>query len=196
MLLALMFTLARMASAAWVGAAVLFVVVAVDQTRHLSPPKSETPQPAEVVPAAGEGSGGTAELTVPQRRRLVADLALRRFDFYYQAGGVLLGVSLLSSLGLRRRYLKASRWLFVIVFLGGASALLAYDYWKVYPPLRQFTATIVAQPQDEPGPTFTALHQQSMQVNSIQLLLTLLGSLLLCLPGSRPELASVDFRES
>ena len=183
---ALMFALARMASAAWVGAAALFVVVAVTQTTYLMP-KSSDGAPASVEETSIGGPLPPLQLDALQRKHVIAVLALQRFPFYYWAGGGLLGVSLLSSAFLRRKYLKASRWAFVMLFLMGAGGLLAYDYQYVYKPLAGMTLKTAINPGAEVESAFATMHEHSKQVNGAQLVLTFLASLLLCLPGTRPE---------
>ncbi len=163
---ALMFAVARMASAAWVGAAVLFVFVAVKQT------KTYMPESGAVDPA---------------RDRLVAELALQRFPLYYQTGAILVGGALFCASGLSRRYLKHSRWLLVMAFLAGAAALMAYDWFNVYKPLEAIMQRTIADPAGPKDPAFETLHRHSEVVNAAQVLLTFFASLCLCLPGTRPE---------
>lgn len=183
---ALMFALARMASAAWVGAAVLFVVVAINQTRYFSPPKEASNAPSAYETDAAQ-LPPHLRLDNLQRKHVVAEMALVRFPLYYYAGGSLLGISLFSAAFLRRRYLKASRWSLVMLLLLSAGAFLAYDWQKVYKPLHWMTQRAAANPAEEVDPLFETLHEHSKQVNGAQLLLTFLASLLLCLPGTRPE---------
>jgi hypothetical protein len=64
---------------------------------------------------------------------------------------------------------------------------MAYDWQKVYQPLRAMTENMAKDPAAEPDPMFTTLHEHSKQVNAAQLALTLLASFFLCLPGTRPE---------
>jgi hypothetical protein len=180
----LMFALARMASAAWIGAAVLFVVVAVTQTKHFSP--QEAKGGGEATYAAGI-LVPPPQLDAPLRKHVVAQMALLRFPFYYWAGGILLGLSWVSAVFLRGTYLKTSRWLLVMLFLSGACGLLAYDWQNVYRPLESLTEKIASDPSAEPDPMFGTLHEHSKQVNGAELALTFLASLLLCLPGTRPE---------
>ncbi|OAI51767.1 hypothetical protein AYO47_06825 [Planctomyces sp. SCGC AG-212-M04] len=180
----MMFALARMASAAWVGAAVLFVVVAVTQTKHFSPKEAEGA--TESTDAAGT-LVPPAQLDAQLRKHVVAQMALLRFPFYYWAGGILLSVSWVSAVFLRGTYLKASRWLLVMLFLSGACGLMAYDWHRVYRPLQEMTAKMANDPSAEPDPMFATLHEHSKQVNGAELALTFLASLLLCLPGTRPE---------
>jgi hypothetical protein len=180
----MMFALDRMASAAWVGAAVLFVVVAVTQTKHFSP--KEPDRAAESTDAAGT-LVPPPPLDAQLRKQVVAQMALLRFPFYYWAGGILLSVSFVSSIFLRGTYLKASRWLLVMLFLTAACGAMAYDWQKVYQPLQAMTEKMAKDPDAEPDPMFATLHEHSKQVNAAQLALTLLASLFLCLPGTRPE---------
>jgi len=203
MMFALMFALARMASAAWVGAAVLFVLVAVDQTNYIkqSPgffvEKAAAPVAEQLAPAA---SGTPARAAVPVsedgKTRLVAQFAERRFRLYYYTGATLLGLAWVSTLFLRRRYLKASRWLLVMVFLTGAAAMMGYDWLKVYQPLQSKNLQIMENPQVADDGEFQALHEHSRMVNSAQLLMSLLGSLFLCLPGTRPEQRTMLIQQS
>ena len=198
---ALMFALARMASAAWVGAAVLFVIVAVDQTLYVKDSsdffleKVEAEPPA---PTSGEGatpqSAETPSTVLKSvsvdkntRTRLNAQFAARRFRLYYYTGGALIGLAWISSLFLRRRYLKASRWMLVMVFLSGAAGMIAYDWLKVYRPLQGWNLTIMDKPEVVDDTRFQTLHEHSRMVNGAQVLLTLMASLLLCLPGTRPD---------
>ena len=192
---ALMFALARMASAAWVGAAVLFVIVSVSQIRHFDPQRAEPAAAAPEESNAGEKLPPHLQLDTLQRKHVIAQLALLRFPFYYETGAVLLGVSLFSAAFLRRTYLKASRWTFVMVFLMGACGFLAYDWQNVYQPLRHITQKIANDPAAEVDPLFQTLHEHSKQVNGAQLVLTFLASLLMCLPGTRPEPSIVFVKE-
>lgn len=189
---ALMFALARMASAAWVGAAVLFVIVAVDQTKYI---KSDD-LIVEMEPAADAGAATEAEpkalAVAPDiKTRLIAQFARRRFELYYVTGGILIGVAWFSSLFLRRRYLKASRWMLVMVFLSGAAGMMAYDWRAVYGQLKAENELILRNPQVAEDGKFQTLHEHSKMVNGAELLLTFVGSLLLCLPGTRPEQPTV-----
>ena len=121
------------------------------------------------------------------KTRLVAQFAELRFRLYYYTGATLVGLAWFSSLFLRRRYLKASRWVLVMVFLSGAAGMMAYDWVKVYRPLRGKNFQIMENPQVVDDGEFKTLHEHSRMVNGVQVLLTLLGSLFLCLPGTRPE---------
>jgi hypothetical protein len=198
---ALMFALARMASAAWVGAAVLFVVVAIDQAKYVKesdsffiekvPANAPITPPTEATPPADGEQPPVVMNLVPVgkdvRIRLNAQFAERRFRLYYYTGFSLVGLAWFSSLFLRRRYLKASRWVLVMMFLSGAAGMMAYDWLKVYRPLRIMNFTIMDKPEVADDTGFQTLHQHSSMVNGAQVLLTLLGSLFLCLPGTRPD---------
>ncbi|QDT57376.1 hypothetical protein Pan44_54450 [Caulifigura coniformis] len=188
MIHAFMFALARMSSAAWIGAAVLFVIVAVDQTNFYKPPKPLDDAAAQLT---AESSDVVPPNDLPTddsvRRQIVARLAIERFPHYYATGSLLLGISFVSSLFLRRRYLKASRWALVMLFLIGAGGMMAYDYYEVFVPLNKLTLKVLENPSNEFTVEFDLLHQHSKMINAAQLLLTFLASFLLCMPGTRPE---------
>jgi hypothetical protein len=189
---ALMFALARMASAAWVGAAVLFVAVAIKQTIYYTPPEPGEVEDrpvalAPVTPARDNDPPSDRQL----RNQIVARLALMRFPFYYYTGAGLLGTAFVSSFFLRRRYLKYSRWMIVMVCLAAACGMLGYDRLKVYPQLAGMTDHRISYPELERNPEFDTLHWHSELVNGSQLLLTFVASFLLCLPGTRPDSPSI-----
>jgi hypothetical protein len=194
-----------MASAAWVGAAVLFVIVAIDQTKYikespdffLETSLASAPASPETAPQPSAGTDAEAPpatkipVDADGRTRLVAQFAGRRFDLYYLTGGILVGLAWFSSLFLKRRYLKASRWMLVMIFLTGAAGMMAYDYRQVYGQLKVKNEQILKNPQVAEDGQFQTLHEHSKMVNGAQVLLTLLGSLFLCLPGTRPDQPTV-----
>jgi glucan phosphoethanolaminetransferase (alkaline phosphatase superfamily) len=99
-------TVARFASAAWVGAAVLFVITAVREVRH---------------PLFDSATKDT--------------LALLRFSAYYAFGFVLvsvaLGATILALFGRpKRRRIVAAAWLLVLTLV-----LMAADFVAIYLPI-------------------------------------------------------------
>lgn len=212
---ALMFALARMASAAWVGAALLFVMVAVKQTDYIRSDEFALEETANMVDASGPtasdssapdesgvarqaaaaGPSGRPDLKADAKTKLIAHLAGPRFPLYYVTGATLVGLSWFASLFLRRRYLKFSRWVLVMMFLTSAAGMMAYDWQKVYKPLNALNADIIKNPQVTEEGQFETLHRHSMLVNGVQVLLTLLASLCLCLPGTRPEQPTILMKQ-
>jgi len=184
MIHAFMFALARMSSAAWVGAAVLFVVVGVDQTRFYKGGDSSNAPAAQSTEESPPKDLPSDPLI---RKQIVARLAVERFPHYYTAGSALLGVSFVSSFFLRRRYLKASRWSLVMLFLLAAGGMMAYDYFNVFIPLNDMTLKVLENPANEHPSEFDTLHQHTEMINAAELVLTFLASFLLCMPGTRPE---------
>ncbi len=98
----------RLASAAWVGAAVLFVIIAVREVRH---------------PGFDSATKDT--------------LALLRFPAYYAGGFVLISaalagtfVALLGRTKGQRRSVLAAAWLLLLVLV-----LLVADYFAIYLPI-------------------------------------------------------------
>jgi hypothetical protein len=141
-------TITRFASAAWVGAAVLFVINGVQQTT----------------------SGKFESMTTDQ-------LVLLRFPAYYLMGFILVGLSLLgavlsgSEISLRQRRM-------LIVLFGLSLVIMLFDYLLVYLPL----AEMITPPGKARTQGFQTLHKWSMRVNSIDLLLVMIGSLTACWP--------------
>jgi len=155
--------LARFCSAAWVGAATLFVVVAIRQ------------------------------VTSRQFATEVTDrLVLLRFPPYYLFGFVLLGTSLLATLGGGSLLRCRGRWITIGVSLALALALMAGDYIGIYQPL----ARLITPPGSSRPPEFERLHRLSEIINSVELLLVLGAALLLSWPAkaceSHGELVALD----
>jgi len=98
---------ARVGVAAWVGAAVLFVVV------------------------------GVREVTSPHFSSEVRDhLAAVRFPAYYVCGATLIGVAWLGTLAASGHpQLSRCRWLFAAALLALALGEMAFDYLWIYKPL-------------------------------------------------------------
>jgi hypothetical protein len=222
-LFGLLFALARIASAAWVGAALLFVLVSIDQTKFIKGPKQEAgavsktagetapastqPVPASptnllqaIQPREGDSVVLMRDLRASKqnRGRLNAELALLRFSYYYWTGATLLAVSWGSTVFLRRRYLKFSRWALVMILLTAGAGLMAYDLKTVYLPLSQLMHDAVYPPADRDeqvdvleSPQFEQAHRESMYMNGAQVALVFLASLCLCLPGTRPEAPTI-----
>lgn len=200
----MLFALARVASAAWIGAATLFVIVAMQQAAYLE----QKPR------------GISNHL----KALLMDDLALLRFPAYYVVGGALIGAAILSLLLIGRRgYLKLSRWLIALGCLTAAAGLMAYDYRMVYRPLvttilsdqkssglepfvpssgfNKSGAVGPAPPATSPeeytrSPQFAMWHEHSKLVNEIEILLVLAATLTLSWPGTRPTQHTVMMRKS
>ncbi|RLS44547.1 MAG: hypothetical protein DWH81_00630 [Planctomycetota bacterium] len=141
-------TITRFASAAWVGAAVLFVINGVQQTT----------------------SGKFESMTTDQ-------LVLLRFPAYYLMGFILVGLSLLGAVLSGTERSQRQRRMLIVLF-GLSLVIMLFDYLVVYLPLAEMiTPPGKARPQG-----FQTLHKWSMRVNSIDLLLVMIGSLTACWP--------------
>lgn len=100
--------LARFCSAAWVGAAALFVV------------------------------NGVQEVTSPTFESTTKDqLALIRFPAYYWFGFVLVAGALMATLVAGRRSLGSIRHVMIAILLVASLGLMTYDWFAVYTPLRK-----------------------------------------------------------
>jgi len=145
-------TITRFASAAWVGAAALFVINGVQQTT----------------------SGKFESMTTDQ-------LVLLRFPAYYVMGFLLVGAAFIGasltgeSVTLRRRGV-------LLGLFGLALTMVLFDYLVVYLPL----AEMITPPGKVRPQGFQALHRWSMRINSADLVLVLLGSLLASWPDQSP----------
>ena len=104
-------------------------------------------------------------------------LVLLRFPAYYLMGFILVGLSLLgavlsgSEISLRQRRM-------LIVLFGLSLVIMLFDYLLVYLPL----AEMITPPGKARTQGFQTLHKWSMRVNSIDLLLVMIGSLTACWP--------------
>jgi len=100
--------LARFCSAAWVGAAALFVV------------------------------NGVQEVMSPNFESATKDqLALIRFPAYYGFGFVLVAGALLTTFVAGRKSLGSIRHVMVAILLAASLGLMTYDWSAVYTPLRK-----------------------------------------------------------
>lgn len=111
-------TITRFASAAWVGAAVLFVINGVQQTT----------------------SGKFESITTDQ-------LVLLRFPTYYLMGFILVGLSLLGSVLSRTEVSPRQRRMLIVLF-GLSLIIMLFDYLVIYLPLAEMiTPPGKARPQ-------------------------------------------------
>jgi hypothetical protein len=135
--------IARLASAAWVGAALLFVVTAVREVRD---PSFDT-------------------LTKDQ-------LALDRFPAYYLFGFVLVSVAFVGALTAKRsRPVRVAT-----VLLALALGVMIGDFLRVYQPLVE----MVNPPGRAKPAEFQEYHRRSMWLNTCNVGLCALASVLLC----------------
>ena len=141
-------TIVRFASAAWVGAAVLFVINGVQQVKSQKFESMVTDQ-----------------------------LVLLRFPAYYVMGFSLVGAAFIGTavsgdgISFRRRAT-------LLGLFGLALVLMLFDYLVVYLPLE----AMIDPPGQARPQGFQTLHHWSMRINSADLVVMLLGSLIACWP--------------
>lgn len=104
-------------------------------------------------------------------------LVLLRFPAYYLMGFILVGLSLLGAVLSGTERSQRQRRMLIVLF-GLSLVIMLFDYLVVYLPLAEMiTPPGKARPQG-----FQTLHKWSMRVNSIDLLLVMIGSLTACWP--------------
>ena len=104
-------------------------------------------------------------------------LVLLRFPAYYLLGFILVGLSLLGAVLSGTERSQRQRRMLIVLF-GLSLVIMLFDYLVVYLPLAEMiTPPGKARPQG-----FQTLHKWSMRVNSIDLLLVMIGSLTACWP--------------
>jgi hypothetical protein len=155
---------ARLASAAWVGGAILFVIIAVREVQH---------------PGFDSATKDT--------------LALLRFPAYYAGGFFLVSAALAGTVvallgrakGQRqaagRTQVAAAAGLLVLVL-----ALLVADYFAIYLPI---VGMIVPVGRARPE-AFAAYHRASMVINFCDVALCALAAVLLCWHNPQHNVAS------
>jgi hypothetical protein len=160
-------TLARFASAAWVGAAVLFVAIAVREVRY------------------PEFDSATKDT-----------LALLRFPAYYVFGFILAGGALVGAVlaflrtrsteicGEKRRLVAAAGLLAISL------ALMIADFYAVYRPM----AAMITPPGRARSAEFRTYHRASVWLNTADVALCALAAVLLCWPARYDRRETTDSR--
>jgi len=128
---------------------------------------------------------GVQDVTFKPFDSLIRDqLITLHFPVYYTIAWVLLAGSILGCLGIRSKELISRRranliFCLVVIILG----ISLIDYFWIYSPLESMIT-----PPGSPRPAlFTAYHQASKYINSINILLSLIAAVLINLPVKRPS---------
>ncbi len=145
---------ARLLLAAWVGAAILFVVTGVREVT-------------------------TDEVHLNQSPVKDA-LVVVRFPAYYTFGFLAVTGGLLATMLAGGRNLPRRRQLTTIGLLVVALLVMGADYVWIYQPL----AEMVMPPGNAKPASFVALHRSSKWINTVDVSLCLIAAVMLCWPGS------------
>ena len=146
---------ARLTLTAWVGAAVLFVVIGVQTA--------------------------TSKDDNLNKSKVKDSLVLVRFPTYYAFGFTLVTISGIALLAGRNRLgLCGRRFRIAILLLAAGLAVMAADYIWIYSPLEK----MITPPGSTRPARFVALHNASMYINATHIGLFLLAAIVICWPRS------------
>ena len=131
---------------------------------------------------------GVMQVTSGKFESMVTDqLVLLRFPAYYLMGISLVGLAFVGT-ALSGEHFSFARRGWLLGLFGLAIVVMIFDYLVIYLPL----AAMIDPPGKARPAGFQDLHRWSMRVNTVQVLLVLLGAVLACWPSRTDRIAAAQ----